>query len=162
MSRVVRAVVITSSSEDVYARVKLKAIGIWEESPLVESVNMIPLSKGDVVFVDVSNGFNNPLIIGRAASKLFKPKHNGNGSVLFQSSNGNDYTVCFTKDDTIELYNSKGLEITIKGNAISISAGGGNLSMDGEVSPTGQGPFCAMKVCPFTGAVHVGNKVSKV
>lgn len=162
MSRIIRAYVLTSSSADEYARVKLKSPGVWDESPLVESVNMIPLSKGDVVFVDVSSGFNYPLIIGRAANSKYEAKHKGNGSILFQSSEGSDYTVCFAKNDQIELYNSKGLELTIKGNAISITAGGGTLSMNGTVSPTGSGPFCALNTCPFTGAPHTGNKVSNV
>jgi hypothetical protein len=37
---------------------------------------------------------------------------------------------------------------------------GGSLTVDGTAAPTGSGPFCALPSCVFSGAPHVGNKVS--
>lgn len=161
MSRIIRAKVISDSSADEYARVKLSFPSVWKESPLIESVGMIPLAKGDYVFVDVSDGFDNPLILGRSASSQFKPAHSGNGSILFQSMSGSDYSIAFVKNSKIEIYNSKGLSIVLDGANIEIKSGG-TLTMGGTAKQSGTGAFCAMQVCPFTGAVHVGNKVEGI
>lgn len=88
------------------------------------------------------------------------------------------YKLEFTKDGEIKLFN-KYSKITIKDKDIKIDTGsgkielssdsikvsgnvtitGGSLTTNGNVSPTGSGAFCGIKICPFTGAPHVGNKV---
>lgn len=37
---------------------------------------------------------------------------------------------------------------------------GGTLQVNGVAAPSGQGPFCGLPVCLFTGAAHVGNIVT--
>lgn len=37
---------------------------------------------------------------------------------------------------------------------------GGELDVQGSAAPTGSGPFCAIPTCLFSGAPHVGPKVS--
>lgn len=37
---------------------------------------------------------------------------------------------------------------------------GGQLECNGTVMPSGSGPFCAIPVCPFTGAMQCGTQVS--
>lgn len=166
MSRIIRAKVLTNSSDDKYSRVKLKTEGLWEESELVESVNMIPLSKGDIVFVDVTAGFESPLILGRAANKDYKPAESSvEGEILYQSSNGSDYTIASVKNNNLEIRNSNGVKISVnKGNVTisgaSVSIENGSVTIDGTVSPTGKGALCAIPVCPFTGANHTGPKAT--
>lgn len=67
--------------------------------------------------------------------------------------------------------------ITVKGNATidvsgeteinspKITLTGGTLqtgTLAGSVSPTGTGPFCAVPICPLTGAPHIGPKVTGI
>lgn len=49
---------------------------------------------------------------------------------------------------------------TIKSENIVVSPGS-TLTTSGNptVSPTGTGPFCAIKVCPYSGMPHVGNVI---
>ena len=67
MLKIIKAVVQTNSADDQMGRVKLKSEGIWnQDTELVQSVNGCPLSKGEVVFVSVEDGYYNPLILGKA------------------------------------------------------------------------------------------------
>lgn len=162
MSSVVRAKVLTNSSEDSYARVKLTLEGIWTETVLIESVGGIPLKKDDIVFVDITD-VNNPLIIGRASSTLNKPSTSIDGSLLFESSDGTNWTVGFVKNNKIEIVNSNGQSVTIDGPSIelkgNITIKGGSLTTGGSVTPDGTGPYCGIPFCPFTGAAQTGSKV---
>ena len=54
--------------------------------------------------------------------------------------------------------NAEGDSITVKGSQVEIT--GGNLSTKGTSSTDLNGPFNAIKVCPFSGAPHCGSKVS--
>lgn len=66
-SKIIKAVCTTNSADDRMARVKLKSEGIWnQDTELVQSVNGCTLSKGDIVFVSVEDGYYNPLILGKA------------------------------------------------------------------------------------------------
>ena len=66
-NKIIKAEVQTNSADDNMGRVKLKSEGIWsQETELVQSVNGCALSKGDIVFVSVADGFYNPLILGKA------------------------------------------------------------------------------------------------
>ena len=67
MASIIKAEVQTNSADDSMGRVKLKSEGIWnQETELVQSVNGCALSKGDIVFVSVLDGYFNPLILGKA------------------------------------------------------------------------------------------------
>ena len=47
--------------------------------------------------------------------------------------------------------------ITVESSDVTIT--GGMLTTRGSVAPQGTGPFCAIPICPLTGAPHVGPKV---
>ena len=54
-------------------------------------------------------------------------------------------------------------EVKITSNSkISLSGGGSLETTAGTCSPTGMGGFCGIPVCPFTGAPHVGNKITGI
>jgi hypothetical protein len=72
------------------------------------------------------------------------------------------------KDGNIDVHAEKNMTIKVDGNCNIEVAGstvlkcpdvtitGGKLTVQGSVPPTGTGPFCAIPVCPVTGAPHVG------
>jgi len=67
MASIIKAEVTTNSADDKMGRVRLKSEGVWnQETELVQSVNGCSLSKGDIVFVSVVDGYFNPLILGKA------------------------------------------------------------------------------------------------
>lgn len=116
MSRIIRAKAISNSCEDIDARVKLICPDIWDDvpdAPLIESVGGIPLKKDDIVYVDVSDGFENPIIIGRAMGSLNTYGKELNGSLLFESSDGENFTIAFVKCNKLEMYNSDGIEVKV-------------------------------------------------
>lgn len=47
---------------------------------------------------------------------------------------------------------------TVKSPSVKVT--GGTLEVAGTAGATGTGGFCAIPVCPFSGAPHVGNKIS--
>ena len=48
--------------------------------------------------------------------------------------------------------------MTLKAQQMELT--GGTLKCKGSATPSGQGPFCAIPVCPFTGAPQCGTDVS--
>lgn len=123
MSKIIKATTTTSSDDDNYARVKLKADGIWEESPLVMSINQLSLVKGESVFVDVSDGYENPIILGRCSDSDTKKMKSTNGSILFQSGSEQSWVVGFVKSGKLEVHTSSNVSITVEGDTIKINAG---------------------------------------
>lgn len=63
-------------------------------------------------------------------------------------------TVKVSGDTTLESSGS----VSIKSGNVTI--GGGQVTINGSAAPTGSGAFCAIPVCPFSGAPHVGNKIT--
>lgn len=179
MSRIIRAEVISNSCDDQYSRVTLRCNDIWEETPLVESINGIPLKIGDIVYVDISDGVNNPIILGRALGAKNKFNKDSGGNILYESSNGQSFTVAYVKNSKLEVYNSEGVEVVINGSDISIKTNsvsvessdsfilktsdakitGGTLTVNGLVTPEGTGPFCGLPKCLFSGTPQCGTKV---
>lgn len=49
-------------------------------------------------------------------------------------------------------------DVNVDGKNVTIT--GGNLKVNGQSNTDGQGPFNAIKVCPFSGAIHCGSSVS--
>ncbi|MDO5773263.1 MAG: hypothetical protein Q4P16_02990 [Spirochaetales bacterium] len=49
-------------------------------------------------------------------------------------------------------------KMTLKAQETELT--GGILKCKGTASPNGQGPFCAIPVCPFSGALQCGSEVS--
>lgn len=55
-------------------------------------------------------------------------------------------------------------DIKVSGNCTidspKVQITGGQLTVNGTASPNGQGAFCGIPVCPFSGAPHIGNMIS--
>lgn len=137
MSRnVIRAIVTSNSSEDDYNRVTVKCEGIWDEkqgSPLIESVGGLPLIKDDVVYVDLTEGYEHPLILGRSHDKSGKHSKTPNGSILFDSSDGSNWTICFVKNNKFEFYNSDNVSVVLEANKLEFSNDSKvKLTIDGD------------------------------
>lgn len=132
MPKLLRAVVLTNSSEDTCARVKVRCPGVWDTSPLMESVGGIPLHTDDHVYVDVSDGYENPIIIGRSYDSSASHSTTVEGSILFDSSDGNTWTVGYVKNGKLTIVNSSNTSIIIDNGNISINGGanGGLVNVD--------------------------------
>ncbi len=120
MSNIIRAIVLTNSSDDDFNRVKIKSEGIWKESDLIESIGGISLKKDDVVYVDVSEGYNRPLILGRSFDETSKFSTDIDGTLLFESSDGSNWTIGFVKHNKLTIVNSDDVQIVVDGSNISI------------------------------------------
>lgn len=167
MSTIIRAIVLTNSSDDSDCRVKLSSPLTWNESPLCRSVNGLSLNKGDYVYVDITEGIENPLIIGKCICGASPYSHKPNGSVIWDSNDGSSWSIAFVKGNKLELYNSSGFTAKMDGKSIDINGGnitikGGSVTCDGTVTPstTSSGGFSCITACPFSGAVHVGSKIT--
>ena len=74
------------------------------------------------------------------------------------------------KDMTIKVAGNVNIEVAgnccvdVKGSTElscpDVTITGGQLTVAGSCAPTSQGPFCAIPVCPVTGAPHIGHVVS--
>lgn len=64
--------------------------------------------------------------------------------------------VTIQKDGDIEV--DSATKVLVKAPQVEIT--GGQLTTKGSAAPTSQGPFCAIPVCPLTGAPHIGHQVS--
>lgn len=123
MSKVIKAIVDSNSSSDPYSRVKLKSTGVWESTGLVNSLNGIPLKKGDCVYVDVSQGYENPFIIGRSMTKDNNFHTKVEGSLIFESSDGKNWTICYVKNNTFVIQNSNEVTLEILEGTIIMNKG---------------------------------------
>jgi len=125
MSKVIKATVTSNSTEDSYCRVKLSSYGIWKETGLVSSVGGIPLKKGDIVYVEVSEGYENPMILGRSMDKRnqFKGTIPIGGSLLFESCTGDAWTIANVKDNILNIVNSDGSKFVIDKGTILFNGG---------------------------------------
>ena len=69
---------------------------------------------------------------------------------------------------------AEGMEIKAKDSTITVTADGkvtitakevefkgGSLIRKGKANLDGQGGFCGIPVCPFTGAVHTGSTITE-
>lgn len=154
---VIRAKVLTNSSEDANARVKLECPGIFNESPLIESVGGIPLKKGDIVYVDITEGLTSSLILGRSFDKSTKFHKQIQGSILFESSDSNMWTICYVKNDKFFLENSSGFKISVEGSSVQISGAGASLKL--KTLPVSK-PFCSIQNCLYAGTPHTTDTVN--
>lgn len=67
-------------------------------------------------------------------------------------------------EGTFTLNIDKNAEINVLGSTTltskDVTITGGSLTISGTASATGEGGFCAIPVCPFTGAPHIGHIIS--
>ncbi len=68
----------------------------------------------------------------------------------------NEKAVKIESDGNVEITSKK--EMTLKAQTTKLT--GGQLECNGTASPSGSGPFCAIPVCPFSGAPQCGSQVS--
>lgn len=134
MSKFIKATVRSNSVDDTYNRVKLKATNIWNETALIPSIGGIPLKTGDIVYVDVSEGYENPMIIGRSMDErnTFTQEIPQGGSLLFESSNGTDWTIAFVKNNILNIVNSNNTRFEIEKDTIKVNGGenGGMIKIE--------------------------------
>ena len=126
---IIRAKVLTPSSEDKFARVKIKSEGLWEESTLIESLSAVPLIKDDIVHVYVDNDLMSPLVLGRALTSAKNLPETPEGSILFCSADKDEtnLSICFVKNNKFTLVTkagSKKAKTVIDGGKITIEADG--------------------------------------
>ena len=120
----VKAYVRSNSSEDRFGRVVIESPGIWEPSPLVCVLGGVPLNVGDIVYVDVSCGYENPMVLGRARDNNFDT-HAGKPDfqVLWESVSGDGWTVAYVRGDEFWVENSGGTTVQVVGDTININGG---------------------------------------
>lgn len=178
MVRIIKATVLTSTLDHKTHRVKLKSEGIWEESNPASVLGDISLNVGDVVYVDASNYFE-PIVLGKVRDNNYETKASLDGHQVFESITKSGWSVLSANGNQVVLENSQGsiLELSgssmkikssqfdVEGNNITIKGGnvkitGGTLEIKGTATTDMNGPLCAIKMCPFTGAPHIGSKVS--
>lgn len=100
---------------------------------------------------------------------FIKIKKSGDVEVSNMDSDNGEISMDLRGMITITAHNDSNIEvsgnskITVRGSATldspNVTIKGGILNVNGSVGPTGTGPFCAVPVCPLTGAPHIGNKV---
>ncbi len=129
---IVKAKVVTNSSEDSKGRVKIEAAGIWENSKEVGDLypvcNAIPLNEGDVVYVYLFDGdYSNPLVLGKARDNNFDPSISvpSSFSVLWDSvsKDGSYWSIAYTEGEELYIENSKGMVMAVSGGDIMFHDG---------------------------------------
>ena len=100
---------------------------------------------------------------------FIKIKKSGDIEISNMDSDSGEISMDLKGKITITAHNDSNIEvsgnsdITVRGSATldspNVTIKGGILNVNGSVGPTGTGPFCAVPVCPLTGAPHIGNKV---
>lgn len=84
---------------------------------------------------------------------------NNDGTILVKSE---DSVTIETKTCLVKAEDSATIETktcTLQANDVNIT--GGNLTTvnGGQCTPTGSGGFCAIPICPLSGAPHIGNQI---
>ncbi|MDR2193879.1 MAG: phage baseplate assembly protein V [Treponema sp.] len=132
-----------------------------------------PVGKSAVVYFLKGNR-DHPVYRGgtseRADSRLTEYK-NPNTVVIFEDDNIlflwdrtekafkitiNNNEIKFDNGDNLEI--KAAVKVTV--NAPQVNVTGGQLQINGIVAPNGQGGFCGMPNCAFTGAPQVGNTIA--
>ena len=78
---------------------------------------------------------------------------------------GEDKSVILIKNDgsiNIKSTNVKveATNVEVKGSTVNITGGTLKTGNGGTAAPTSKGGFCAIPVCPLTGAPHIGDVLS--
>jgi phage baseplate assembly protein gpV len=147
---------------------------------------MLPKNGDHVLSSTMDNGRQEGHILGRVYTANNLPRGGANSDQLvIVSMDGKTVVKLDAKAGTIDVLCREDLNIKVKNASIEVAETatikakeatieadkatidsadvkitGGELTVDGSVAPTGSGPFNCLVNCPFTGAPHVGNKVS--
>ena len=83
------------------------------------------------------------------------------GSFILHKSDG---SFLINSKDKLNILTTNNMEVESSGNIVlkgmDVNITGGNMTVNGTVEPSDNGPFCAIPNCLFTGSPHIGNKVS--
>lgn len=122
----IKALVVGGSSSDPSGegRVELRSSNVWDRSLRIPVVGNVPLNEGDVVFVDVSNGYDSPLVLGRSRDGSWSTHASDSASgysVLWESvsSDGSTWGVAYTVGSSFVYENSSGFVLrSMDGNVV--------------------------------------------
>lgn len=174
--------VLTNSEEDEFKRVKVEALGFYEESELMPSVNSIYLSKGDRVIIDTTYGVDNAFILGKFRDKLQNENsQQGEGQIIYETKTDDGWSELRAVGNGVIWSNSEGVKLTIEGENItlectslsiqseectlksdSVAIEANSTEIKGKVTipntasaAKATGPFCGVPNCLFSGAPHL-------
>lgn len=90
-----------------------------------------------------------------------KIKKDGNIEISNKDSDSGKVEVNIKDSTSIDIGSTFTISVTGSAtiNSPNVTIEGGVLNVKGAVPPIGSGPFCAIPVCPMTGAPHVGPRV---
>lgn len=164
MPTIVFATAKTNSTDDPYFRVSLESPELWDDSGLVMVNNNIPIKIGDIVLVDVREGYNAPVVLGKVYTEISPtnlPARTSDFQVLYESWEGDRWSVAAVRGDRFILLNSFGLKVEMEKTEISVNQQPYITTPSDSGKPgqgDGLGPFCGIKVCPYIGIVHNTSK----
>lgn len=128
-----------------------------------------PLENDRVILVSIDGNGKFAAVGVLTASQGAKPgekilySRNEDGEVKAILSLLNDGKVKLETPEETSLTTKKGVSVEakeIKLKADQTELTGGMLKCKGTAAPSGQGPFCAIPICPFSGAMQCGTDVS--
>lgn len=137
-----------------------------------------PIKDDRIILVSIDGNGKFAAVGVLTASQGAKPgekilySRNEDGEVQAVLSLLNDGKVKLETPEEISVKNEKSIKVEAKENvevkatskmkleAQETELTGGMLKCKGTATPSGQGPFCAIPVCPFTGAPQCGTDVS--
>jgi len=152
------ATVLTNSADDKYGRVKVSSPSIWDgESAPIPTVGYCSLNKGDLVLIDCEMGIEYAVILGKYRGTVQDSNsQSGEGEIIWETMYGKKWAQLRSQGSKTIFKNSEGMELTIDGMKVYIN---GLITTPQSAGPPElKGPFCALKVCPFTGGPHVSTK----
>lgn len=117
-AKIIIAEATSNSVDDSYGRITITSEGLYEDFGPVMVLGSRPITKGEKVFVDISSGYHTPVVLDR-----YLEEYDGD-YVLFESSDGSDWTKAVVNKNVLTITNSDDVEVKIDGKNISISTGG--------------------------------------
>lgn len=132
MSKVIVAEVLTNSVEDENFKVRIKSEDFWMESDLLPTPIGQPLNKGDLVYVDLAEGVEEPVIIGRVKNNKSVTKATVKGQQIWECHSGDGWSVATVNGNTLTIEDSSSNKIVVDGNKISISNGKTYIDIEGN------------------------------
>lgn len=164
MSKIIAAKAVTNSADHPQGRVRLELEGVWEGEQVMPTAVLAgaAINKGDIVYVDVSDGFDNPLILARMNDSTVTHKQpvDSGATILWESvtSSGN-WTIATVKGGKLEIHNQQGLVLRANGGTIEL----GNLErilsdivrwLNTHTHPASGGATSA-PITPYTGSTSI-------
>lgn len=132
---IIKAKVLTESSEDAFGRVRVTSPRIWLESELLDVFNQIPLNVDDIVYVFTEDDFSTALVLGKCRDNNFKTNSkNQDWVVIYESVKEDKWTVISGIGEQLLIENSQGLSMLMDGEKIQFNEGSQNLIFINELT----------------------------